>query len=155
MEYTLQCSGGCTLKVNETSIIAIKNERQELIPLSKIQSFHFIEATLYNGGGLIEFKTAQAAEGSIHWGFGISSNVGATHVYRYKYKELKNAVQIRDYITSYLNKNEVPAPQKNVAQDDQKIVSVVDEIRGLKNLLDEGILTKEEFDAKKKQLLKI
>lgn len=36
-----------------------------------------------------------------------------------------------------------------------KVVSVVDEIRGLKQLLDEGILTEEEFAAKKKQLLGI
>ena len=35
------------------------------------------------------------------------------------------------------------------------VVSVVDEIRGLKQLLDEGILTEEEFAAKKKQLLGI
>nr|DAU00696.1 MAG TPA: Short C-terminal domain [Caudoviricetes sp.] len=32
---------------------------------------------------------------------------------------------------------------------------VVDEIRGLKQLLDEGILTEEKFTAKKKQLLGI
>ena len=30
---------------------------------------------------------------------------------------------------------------------------VADEIRELKDLLDDGILTQEEFDAKKKQLL--
>ena len=35
------------------------------------------------------------------------------------------------------------------------VVSVVEEIRGLKALLDEGILTQEEFEAKKKQLLGI
>ena len=35
------------------------------------------------------------------------------------------------------------------------VVSVVDEIRGLKQLLDEGILTEEEFAAKKKLLLGI
>ena len=34
-------------------------------------------------------------------------------------------------------------------------VSAVEEIRGLKALLDEGILTQEEFEAKKKQLLGI
>jgi predicted Zn-dependent peptidase len=33
------------------------------------------------------------------------------------------------------------------------VVSVVDEIRGLKQLLDDGILTEEEFTKKKKQLL--
>ena len=35
----------------------------------------------------------------------------------------------------------------------KQTVSVVDEIRGLKQLLDEGILTEEEFVFKKRQLL--
>ena len=39
------------------------------------------------------------------------------------------------------------------AAPEGKVVSVVEEIRGLKELLDDGILTSEEFDAKKRQLL--
>jgi predicted Zn-dependent peptidase len=37
----------------------------------------------------------------------------------------------------------------------QNQVSAADEILKLKSLLDSGILTQEEFDAKKKQLLNI
>ena len=46
-------------------------------------------------------------------------------------------------------------PESKVEIPNIKVVSVVDEIRGLKQLLDEGILTEEEFAAKKKQLLEI
>jgi len=35
------------------------------------------------------------------------------------------------------------------------VVSVVEEIRGLKGLMDDGIITAEEFEAKKRQLLGI
>ena len=39
--------------------------------------------------------------------------------------------------------------------NEKKVVSVADEIRKFKELLDEGIITQEEFDAKKKQLLNL
>lgn len=41
----------------------------------------------------------------------------------------------------------------NGNRDDVKISSEADEIRKYKNLLDEGIITQEEFEAKKKQIL--
>jgi len=44
------------------------------------------------------------------------------------------------------------APTGKVEKD---MYDVADEIRELKDLLDDGILTQEEFDAKKKQLLGI
>jgi len=44
------------------------------------------------------------------------------------------------------------APAGKVEKD---MYDVADEIRELKDLLDDGILTQEEFDAKKKQLLGI
>ncbi|ANZ57416.1 ion transporter [Fructilactobacillus lindneri] len=41
------------------------------------------------------------------------------------------------------------------AHENQKVESVPDEIRKYKSLLDDGIITKTEFEAKKKQLLKL
>ncbi|AVK98993.1 SHOCT domain-containing protein [Lysinibacillus sphaericus] len=41
------------------------------------------------------------------------------------------------------------------AKEKKDMFDVADEIRELKDLLDDGILTQEEFDAKKKQLLGI
>ena len=41
------------------------------------------------------------------------------------------------------------------AKQEKDMYDVADEIRELKDLLDDGILTQDEFDAKKKQLLGI
>jgi len=41
----------------------------------------------------------------------------------------------------------------SAAPKEKDMYDVADEIRELKDLLDDGILTQEEFDAKKKQLL--
>ena len=62
---------------------------------------------------------------------------------------MKTALQVRDYISNYSE------DAKSATSGEKKVVSVVEEIRGLKELLDDGILTQEEFDAKKKQLLGI
>lgn len=53
------------------------------------------------------------------------------------------ALQIKKYVEDYTESNR------------SATVSTADEIRKLKALLDEGILTQAEFDAKKKQLLGI
>ena len=42
--------------------------------------------------------------------------------------------------------------QKKIAEVSEKLIA--DELRKLKDLLDEGVLTKEEFEAQKKKLLK-
>ena len=55
------------------------------------------------------------------------------------------AIKIRDYIENY----QVESVNPTVVQS----LSGADEILKYKKLLDEGILTQEEFDAKKKQLL--
>lgn len=57
---------------------------------------------------------------------------------------------IKDYIENIIMTSVKPQATTNVQQ-----VSVADEIIKLKELLDSGILTQEEFNAKKKQLLAI
>ena len=77
-------------------------------------------------------------------GLGVSAAIGAEKVFFFSKADLATAIQIRDYISSYDVEKAAP---------EGKVVSVVEEIRGLKELLDDGILTSEEFDAKKRQLL--
>ncbi len=55
---------------------------------------------------------------------------------------------IRDAVQMYLDQRD-GSPRSS----SQSSVSVADEIRKLASLRNEGILTNEEFDAKKKQLL--
>lgn len=64
-------------------------------------------------------------------------------------KSISYSLALEDNTTIYKD------PESKIEIPNIKVVSVVDEIRGLKQLLDEGILTEEEFAAKKKQLLGI
>ena len=61
--------------------------------------------------------------------------------------DLVLARQIVDYIET--RRSEMRAPAVTVTQQ----VSVADEIKKFKELMDMGVITQEEFDAKKKQLL--
>lgn len=62
-------------------------------------------------------------------------------------KDSSAATKIKDYIEEYL-KN-APKTDTTVVQQ----VSSADELKKFKDLLDMGVITQEEFDAKKKQLL--
>jgi len=62
--------------------------------------------------------------------------------------EIKNAIENFKAIQKETSST-AAAPKEKV------MYNVADEIRELKDLLDDGILTQEEFDAKKKQLLGI
>ena len=96
------------------------------------------------------FTTAQAATTGINVGFGISAALGAEKTFFYSKGDLETAKQFRDAVMNYGKSASQPNPPQAGT-----VVSVVEEIRGLKALLDEGILTQEEFEAKKKQLLGI
>ena len=74
----------------------------------------------------------------------MSAAIGAEQNFFFTKSEADTAIRIRDYISN-----------SNTTQSEGRVVSVVEEIRGLKGLLDDGILTQEEFDTKKRQLLGI
>ncbi len=60
-------------------------------------------------------------------------------------RDLPTMEKIKDFVEKKINeKNGMPTSE---------VKSTAEQIRELKTLLDEGILTKEEFEAKKKQLL--
>lgn len=63
------------------------------------------------------------------------------------------AIEIKNAIENLKKDFKVNSTSKVVKQKD--MYDIGDEIRELKDLLDDGILTQEEFDAKKKQLLGI
>lgn len=66
--------------------------------------------------------------------------------------EYRMALRIKSYIEQFAENNGNVAPTLPAAP---AAFSVADEIAKLKRLADEGILTREEFEAKKKQLLGI
>ena len=134
-----------TVYVVDGKIILQTKKQEEVIPISKIQSVS-IKDPKGIGNGVITLYTAQAATSSLNVGLGVSVAGGAERMIFFYKPETETAHKICDYISNY-----EAAP----AAAPEGVVSVVEEIRGLKQLLDEGILTQEEFDAKKKQLLGI
>ena len=64
----------------------------------------------------------------------------------YKYKDNESAKNIKNYIEKFIVKN-------NISDTSSKKYSETDEIIKFKELLDKGIITQEEFDMMKKQLL--
>ena len=99
--------------------------------------------------GTITFRVAQAPTAVVDLGFGIGASIGSERKFFYQKKDLTNALSLRDYVSGYEDRKCFTDESSSGA----KVVSVVDEIRALKGLLDDGILTQEEFDAKKRQLL--
>lgn len=147
-KITLPCSNGFTLHTDGENIIIATKKTEEIVPISRVQSFSLKEPGL--AYGKIIFTTAQAATTGVNIGFGISAALGAEKTFFYSKGALDTAKQFRDAVMNYGKRTEQsdPPPAGTSA-------SVVEEIRGLKALLDEGILTQEEFEAKKKQLLGI
>ncbi|MDN3365425.1 SHOCT domain-containing protein [Priestia megaterium] len=71
-------------------------------------------------------------------------------------KEYKHFFEAKELVENSLIQNEGQNnPEGEIKQSSAMVVSVSEEIRNLHALKEEGILTEEEFSAKKKQLLGI
>ncbi len=71
-----------------------------------------------------------------------------------RFNFIKNRDDIADALISLITERQSKkAETKNNEPDNGPVLSNADEIRKYKNLLDEGIITQEDYDAKKKQLL--
>lgn len=147
-DITLPCMNGFTLHAKGQNLIVATKRSEETFPISKIQSFALKEPRGLSQG-TITFRTAQAATVGVNLGFGFGASIGAEKNFFYQKRDLEKALALRDYVTGYEEKQRSSGNEAGGV----KVVSVVEEIRGLKCLLDDGILTQEEFDAKKRQLL--
>lgn len=141
-EIELHCSNGFTLRAEKSNLVILVKRTEETIPISKIQSFSLKEPGAIKPG-MIVFKTAQAASSGVNLGLGVGVALGAEKTFFFSKPETENALRLRDYVVNY----------ESAQNSTGSVVSVVDEIRGLKGLFDDGIITREEFDAKKAQLL--
>ena len=150
-EISLPCTLGVTLCATGDKLIAVKKKSQEVFPISKIQSFKFAEPGFLSNG-MISFKIAVSSD-LVNIGFGVNVASGGEQYFCYTKENLDKARAINDYVTGYESRQASSSAAQAVPSN--TVVSVVDEIRGLKQLLDEGILTEAEFTAKKKQLLGI
>ena len=146
-DITLPCMNGFTIYTKGENLIVATKRGEEIFPISKIQSFALKEPRGLSQG-TITFHTAQATTAGVNLGFGFGASIGAEKNFFYQKRDLEAALALRDYVASYEDRQR--------SADDAagaKVVSVVEEIRGLKGLLDDGILTQEEFAEKKRQLL--
>ncbi|QCR33100.1 DUF4429 domain-containing protein [Lysinibacillus sp. SGAir0095] len=109
---------------------------EKSIPISSISAIQFKKPSITTG--YIQFAYA----GSIETKAGTLSAAADENSITFHKKDLAKAEELVALIES--------KRQNPIAQ-----VSAADELKKFKELLDEGILTKEEFEAKKKQLLGI
>lgn len=143
----VHCANGFTLSAAKGNLVISNGRTEETVPITRIQSFSLKEPGSF-GSGSITFCTAQAANSGVNLGFGVHAAVGAEKNFFFSRSELKSAKALRDYVAGY-------SEPKPIAPTNGSVISVVDEIRGLKGLLDDGIITQEEFAAAKKKLLGI
>lgn len=115
------------------------------IPISSIQNIQLKKAgSFFNG--FIQFGVL----GGVEKHGGISSAVGDENSVVFLPECNDTASKIKEYI-----ENEIVSRNAKNTGTIQSQFSAADEIMKLKNLLDMGVLTQEEFDAKKKQLLSL
>lgn len=115
------------------------------IPMSSIQNIQLKKAgDFFNG--FIQFGVL----GGIEKHGGISSAVNDENSVVFLPECNDTALKIKEYI-----ENEIISRNAKDTGSMQNQFSAADEIMKLKNLLDMGVLTQEEFDAKKKQLLSL
>lgn len=89
---------------------------------------------------------------------GIFKSVGLTCAgNRYSIGFIENCKEIYNVINALINENRNEKSPPATQINDVKIPNsnIADEIRKYKQLFDDGIITKEEFEAKKKQLLNL
>ncbi len=135
---------GSTLTLKEDSVIVCMLKKETVIPISQIVSVEVKDPKKLKGG-TIKLKLGGAPDTFLQvtsfLALGNSNDIEFHHTIEYT----EDAHRIKDYIAAYAGKKSSPAPGPSAA----------DEIMKFKALLDDGIITEEEFAMKKKQLLGI
>lgn len=129
---------------NFTSCVAFTNKR--IIDASKMTGF--FQANMLN---TYSYESVNSVQGFVNY-FVIKITGEADHMYaplRGKEQTAIAVKRINEAIAAYKKKNSAPAATTVVVNN----ASAADELKKFKELLDCGIITQEEFDAKKKQLL--
>lgn len=147
---------GKTLILEEKTIIIIKKgwlfaaEREKALPLRQISSVEVKKpGALING--FIQFSIAggKARDSSYKYTGGTLDAVKDENSVVFRGEDnYRKALKIKEYIEKY-------SENQNTTKIINNTNSNADEILKYKNLLDNGIITQEEFDIKKKQLLGI
>lgn len=146
----LKCKQGFTITAGDGVIIATKNGQAERFPIRLMQSVKFRLGKMFDPG-VLTFKVGSPTA-SLNVGMGFGLGLGGEKIFLFPRDENDTAQKFYDYICYCQEHPDAPA---QAAQAVSSVVAVADEIRALKSLLEDGIVTQDEFDAKKKQLLGI
>ena len=130
-----------TWTVEGPSLIILEKSKSKTIPIANIQSCNH-KPPGFQGRGTIEVKIAQSPTGAISVG-GMTALFANDDIIVYKRDQADNANRLCAYISNY----SAQAPNPATASSD------ADELRKFKELFEDGIISQEEFDTKKKQLL--
>lgn len=146
-QIMLECLNGFTLIAKGGNLIIRTKKADETIPISSVSSFTYKQPGAITSGSVV-FKVNHPNSIGLNIGLGIGLGIGSEKTFYFVKKEAPTAQRIKDYVAQY---REQPKAESASASTQ----SVSDELRSLKALLDDGILTQEEFNAKKKQLLNL
>ena len=135
-----------TALLAEGALITVrsKNGKETSIPLSSIKAVRLEPPTTIKRGS-IWIDLAQQSSGHVVIG-GLIASVGGSQRYVFAKSELDSAHQFVSHITERINSAATPQPTP---------LSYADEIRRYKSLLDDGIITPDEYEIKKRQLLNL
>ncbi len=153
----LECPNDITLVAQDGFLLIQTKKTEEKIPVTSISSI-----SVKKGGflyGSITFNVMQGPSGSIHWGFGVSTTVGPERTFSFWSQDEKKAFAIRDYVLGWAEYKRTQDQAATAPSDPQKpqdtSMDMITLLRQLKALVDEGVITQEDFEAKKRQVLGI
>lgn len=118
---------------------------EKVVDVVDIESIEFSKASLWKNGYI-----SIGAKGEIKNSSGLRGAGKDLRSIVFFPKKNELAEKIYNHIRALIEKNKT---NNSTQINQEKQVSSADELRKFKELLDEGIITQEEYDLKKKQLL--
>ena len=145
----LPCLTPKALAVSGENLVFIGKKKTVSVPIRNIASFTLKKPSLGSNGSIIvqlqKGNDSFIGLGGLVVGFGNEM----TAVFKPSYLETAELYE------KYVLQKTYSAQDAKPAEQNKRSAPMVDDLRALKQLVDEGILTEEEFAAKKKQLLGI
>lgn len=117
---------------------------EKVIPIKSITAIQLKKASLLKGNGYIQFSIMGGSENI--GGLNAAAKDENSVIFSPKYNDQME--ELRDYLNNLISQD---APVSQTVINTTK--SPVEQVKELKELLDAGIITSEEFETKKKEYL--
>lgn len=134
----LPCLLNMSVETAGSSLIVKTGRKESVIPISSIQSVELKEPTKFTRGNLYIY-TAKGNSGYYRPMGSVAVGFGGEIRLVFLPEHTERARAIKRYVSEY--------------RGGSTPISEADELRKVKSLLDDGIITEEEFKEKKKKLL--